>query len=89
VNINPDTGRSHVTSVYGEAGAGAAGALRDFADVCGLSSVAARDVVRQVLGATKACATTAQRIGCKQSEIDLLAAAVRKRTQEIATQFEI
>ena len=42
-----------------------------------------------VVAAAQTCSAVAKRIGCKQSEMDLLATAVQKRTQMIATEFGV
>ena len=89
VNINPDLKHPRVTAVYGETGEDATDALHELAEACALTPEKARAIVRSTIRAAQQCGSIANKNGCKQSEIKLLAAAVESRCDALARAFGI
>ena len=89
ININPDTSRQRVTTIYGESGANEAEGLAELAAVCGLSQEDATSEVTSILAATSQWKSVAARNGCKPSEISLMAAAMQQAQQRLRSAFKL
>lgn len=79
VNPSPELSRARVTSIFGENGADETSGLLDFAAVCGVSRVAARRIVAEVLGAMRSWREAARRNGCRDAELALFEPVFRDR----------
>lgn len=87
VNINPDTQRCRVTSVYGESGRGEVEALHELASSCGLDEGSARELVRGLLKAAMHARTVARKAGCPERELDLMLGAVQQKAADLKDSF--
>lgn len=87
VNINPDTTRRRVTSIFGETGKGEIDGMKELAEVCGLSAAAASRSVASVTRAARDWKIFAKRNGCRETELRLMGPVIEERTSALSAAF--
>lgn len=87
VNINPDSSRQRVTSVFGETGRLEIDGLRELAETCGLTDEKSTSIVAKVVRAAQSWRNFARRNGCKEAEAEFMSRVVDERTQALHEAF--